>query len=147
MTDTIAYDAIAANVAQVLVEGAQVQVTWKCPVTGRTVATSTAGMVADNSLGNRVGASIKRSLASEVIYGAARLITGFVGGAAGRIISNAVYTAAGDIDARSTAGVDYTQASREAAIVAAFDAVKPQFVWDTARNQFVARPSASTEAA
>jgi hypothetical protein len=137
--NAISYDTIAANVAQATVNGANVQVSWKCPVSGREVGTSAATMSADNTLGTRVGASIKRSIASELIYGAARAISGLLGGAAGRVVSNAAYTAAADINARATAGVDYSEDSRQAAIVAAFESVKPSFVWDEKRRQFVGK--------
>lgn len=134
----ISYDSIRPNIEQVRVTGAEVQVTWKCPSTGRTIATSSGWMSADSSLGNRVGASVKRSIAYEVIYGLARLISNLVGGAAGRVLSNATYTAAADLNNRATSGVDYTAASREAAILVAFEAVKSSFTWDESRNQFVA---------
>jgi hypothetical protein len=137
--DDIKYDSIVANVAQVNVDGAQVKVTWKCPVSGRTVGESTAWMAADPSLGSRVGASVKRSIAYEIIYGAARMISGMVGGAVGRVINNAVYTAAGDLNNRATADVDYSEQSRQTAIVAAFETVKSSFAWDEGRRQFIAR--------
>jgi hypothetical protein len=130
---------ILANIGKVDVNGAQVEVTWKCPVTGHVVGQSTATMSADPSVSGRVLASVKRSVASEVVYGAARFVSSLLGGAAGRVVSNAVYTAAGDINSRATAGVDYTEASRQAAIVAAFETMKPSFVWDEQRRQFVAR--------
>ena len=135
----ITYDSIAPNIAQASTNGNQVQVTWKCPATGRVVTTSTGYMAADPSLGSRVGASVKRSIANEVIYGAARMLANVLGGAVGRVVSNATYTAANDINSRATSGVDYTEASRQAAIVAAFESVKSSFVWDAARRQFVAR--------
>ena len=134
----ISYDSIAPNIARVSVDGAQVQVSWKCPVTGRAIGTSTAAMTADPSLTSRVGASVKRSIASEVIYGATRLVSSLFGGAAGRVVSNAAYTVAADINASATSGVDYSEASRRAAIVAAFEAVRSSFAWDEARHQFVA---------
>jgi hypothetical protein len=137
--EPISYKAISANIAQVVVEGAQVQVSWKCPLTGREVGVTRATMAADPSLASRVGASVKRSIASELIYGAARLVSGLLGGAAGRVIGNAAYTAAADVNARATAGVDYSQASREAAIVVAFESIKSSFVWDEQRRWFVAR--------
>jgi len=96
-------------------------------------------MAADPSLSSRVGASVKRSIASELIYGAARLVSSLVGGATGRVISDAAYTAAGDLNARATSGVDYSEASRQAAIVAAFETVKSLFAWDPERGQFIAR--------
>jgi hypothetical protein len=135
----VSYDSIAPNVAEVTVSGAQVQVSWKCPASGRQVGVSTATMSIDPSLASRVGANVKRSIASELIYGAARLVSSLVGGAAGRVISNAAYTAAGEVNARATSGVDYSESSRQAAIVAAFESVKPCFAWDNERRQFVAQ--------
>ena len=141
----ITYDAILPNIAEVKVEGAQVQVNWKCPVTGRLVVKSQTTMAADPALAGRVQASVQRSIASEVIYGAARMISGVLGGAIGRIVSNAAYTAASDINARATAGADYTEASRKAAVVRAFEAVKASFAWDEQRQRFVAQqPGADT---
>ena len=135
----VAYDAVAPNVAQVKVEGAQVTVTWKCVASGRTVGESTATMAADASVGNRVKASVKRSVASELIYGAARLIAGALGGAVGRVVSNAAYPAAADLNARAVEGVDYSEASRRAAVVAAFETVRASFAWSEERKGFVAR--------
>src|SRR5580765_7745661 len=135
----VGYDTIEPNIARVELDGAQVQVVWKCPATGREIGQSAATMAADTSVTSRVQASVKRSIASEVIYGAARIIAGLLGGAAGRVVSNAAYTAAADINTRVTAGVDYTEASRQAAIVTAFETVKPSFVWDEEHRRFVAR--------
>jgi hypothetical protein len=135
----VGYDMVVANIANVEVSGAQVEVTWKCPLKGHVVGTSMATMSADPSVGGRVFASVKRSVASEVVYGAARFVASLLGGAAGRVVSNAAYTAAGDINSRATAGVDYSEASRQAAIATAFDTIKPSFVWDEQRRQFVAR--------
>jgi hypothetical protein len=135
----VSYDAIEPNVAQVEVNGSQVQVVWKCPATGRTVGQSTAYMSADSSLSGRVTANVKRSIVSEITYGAARFISGLLGGTAGRVLGNAAYTAAGDVDNRATSGVDYSEATRQAAIVAAFEQVQTSFVWDDRRKQFVAK--------
>jgi hypothetical protein len=93
---SISYDTIAPNIAQVNVSGSQVQVQWKCPRTGRMLGSSTGSMSADPSVSGRVGASVKKNVASEVIYGAARAISGLFGGAAGRVVSNATYTAASE---------------------------------------------------
>ena len=135
----VGYATIEPNIARVEVDGAQVQVFWKCPASGRDVGQSAAAMIADQSTTNRVQASVKRSIASEVIYGAARMLAGVLGGAAGRVVSNAVYTAANDLNTRVTANVDYTEASRQAAVVTAFDSVKDLFVWDDQRQRFVAK--------
>jgi hypothetical protein len=135
----VSYDTIAPNIAQVDVNGAIVRVSWKCPLTGREVGQSTASMSADPSVAARVQASVQRSVASEIIYGAARMVAGLLGGAAGRVVGNAAYTAAGEINSRVTAGSDYTEASRKAAIVTAFESVKPSFVWDDQGQRFIAR--------
>lgn len=135
----VGYATIEPNIARLELDGAQVQVFWKCPATGREIGQSAAWMAADPSVTSRVQASVKRSIASEIIYGAARIVAGLLGGAAGRVVSNAAYTAAADINNRVTAGVDYTEASRQAAIVSAFDAVKASFEWDEQRQQFVAK--------
>jgi hypothetical protein len=137
--DSIAYNTLIANLQQVDLDGASVRVRWKCPKTGRAMGESTASMVADDSVGGRVRASVKRSVASELIYGAARLIGNVLGGAVGRVVNNAVYTAAGDINAKATSGVDYSEASRQAAVVAAFESVRDQFVWETDGKRFIAR--------
>jgi hypothetical protein len=134
--DPVGYPAIEPNIARVETDGAQLQVFWKCPVTGRELGQSSATMSADASLSNRMQASVKRSIASEIIYGAARIVAGLLGGAAGRVVSQA---AANDINQRVTANVDYTEASRQAAVVSAFEAVKDSFVWDGQRQQFVAK--------
>jgi len=135
----VSYDAIEPNIAQVDVSGSQVQVVWKCPVTGRQLGQSTAYMAADTSLRGRVTANVKRSIMSEITYGAARFISNLLGGTAGRVLSNAAYTAAGDVDNRATSGVDYSEATRQAAIVAAFEQVQTSFVWDESRQRFVAK--------
>src|SRR6185295_12522800 len=141
------YDSIVDNIEQVSVDGAVVNVSWKCPASGRLIGSSTASMTADPSLTSRVGASVKRSIASEIIYGIARIVSGLIGGAAGRVISQAVYTAAGDINTRAVANVDYSEASRREAIVLAFESVKSSFEWNDSRRQFVATASASSQAA
>jgi hypothetical protein len=74
-------------------------------------------------------------------------VSGLIGGAAGRVISNAVYTAANDINTRAVANVDYSEASRREAIVLAFDTVKSSFEWNDKRRQFVAPTTASPPAA
>jgi hypothetical protein len=134
----IRYEVIAPNIARVDVAGPQVQVTWKDPFTGREVGQSTGYMAPDQSLGSRVQASVKRNIVYEIVYGIARFIASRLGGTAGRIVSNATYTAAGDINYKATAGVDYTEASRQAAIVAAFEAVRSSFTWDEQGQRFVA---------
>ena len=135
----VLYGAIAPNIAHVQVDGPTVHVTWQCAATGQEVGRSSATMLADSSMTSRVQANVARSVASEVIYGAARFVSGLLGGAAGRVVSSAAYTAASDLNTRATSNVDYTEASRQAAIVKAFESVKPSFLWDEPQRRFVAR--------
>ena len=136
--DPITYDTLVANIARVDVDGATVRVRWICPASGRAMGESTSYMAADDSVTGRVRASVKRSVASEVIYGAARLLGSILPGAAGRVLNNAVYTAAADINTKATRGVDYSEANRRAAIVTAFEEVRPAFKWDASSGRFVA---------
>ena len=137
---TVTYDRIAANIESVQQNGAQVIVRWKDPATGRSMGESSAGMVADNSLSGRVQSNVKHSIVSEVVYGAARFIGGLLGGAAGRVVSNAAYSAASDIRSRATDAISYGEAERQAAVVQAFQSVAAGFVWDEASGRYVARP-------
>jgi len=133
------YETVAANVAQVDVDGATVRVSWKCPATERIVGESTASMQADASVTGLVRASVKRNIVSEVIFGAARFLAGRIGGAAGRVVNDAVYTAASDLNHKASAGSEYTEASRRAAIASAFEMVKEQFAWDPQTQRYIAR--------
>ncbi|HEY6898193.1 MAG TPA: hypothetical protein VI279_13105 [Rhodocyclaceae bacterium] len=135
----ITYEAIEPNIATVEVEGAQVRVTWKCSQTGREVGQSSATMAADASTAGRVKSSVERSIASELINGLARFITGLVGGPVGRVVRNATYTAASDLNARAVAASTFTEASKKAAIVRAFDSVSASFEWNEQKKAFVAK--------
>jgi hypothetical protein len=137
--ESTTYERVAANVAQVDVDGGTVRVSWKCPATGRAVGESTASMQPDASVTGRVRASVKRGVVAEVIYGAARFLAGRIGGAAGRVVNDAVYTAASDLNSKASAGSEYTEASRRAAIVSAFETVKEQFAWDAPTGRYIAR--------
>lgn len=139
---SVPYESLVPNIDQVEVDGAQVHVTWKCPASGNVIGKASAHMVADQSVSGRVKASVKRSVASEIIYGAARALSSLLGGAAGRVVGNAVYTAANDVNTKMTSGVDYSEASRQAAVVTAFESVKDRFAWDENTRRFVARSSA-----
>jgi hypothetical protein len=135
----VTYESIYPNIAGINVTGSTVQVSWKCPQTGRSMGTSSATMSADASVGGRVQASVKRSLASEVASGASRLLGNLLGGAAGRVMRDAANSAASDLRYKATANVDYTEASQRAAIVAAFASVQPAFYWDESSNRFLGR--------
>jgi hypothetical protein len=135
----ISYDAVAPNIADVRVSGATVTVTWKDAQTGRQVGESSATMSADDSMAGRVKSSMKRSIVSEVTTGAARFLGNLLGGAAGRVVNNVAWTTASDVRSRADASLEYTEASRRAAIVAAFASVEPSFSWNEQAGRFEAR--------
>ena len=137
--NSVSYEQIAASIGNVTVQDTLVRIDWKCPATGRAMGRSEAYMVADPSIAAKVGASVKRSIASEIIYGGARFLGSLLPGAAGRVFNNAVYTAANDINSRASSGADYTESSKRAAIVTAFESVKSNFVWEEANQRFVAK--------
>jgi hypothetical protein len=97
---------------------------------------SSATMAVDDSVGGRVQANIKRSIVSEIGSAIARFVSNLLGGAAGRVLSNAAYTASSDLQYKATANVGYTEATRRAAIVSAFRSVEAYFIWNEARERF-----------
>ena len=133
------YDAIASNIAAVTVSGSTVQVTWQCPETGQRMGESSANMQADASVGGRVQSTVKRSVVSEVTSGAARFIGNLLGGSAGRVLRDAAGTAASDLRNKADSAMEYSEASRRAAIVAAFASVESSFQWDDRKQRFRAR--------
>jgi hypothetical protein len=135
----IEYDTIAPNIANVSVDGSNVRVTWRDPDTGRIVGESAATMSADYSMGGKVQSTIKRSIVSEVSSGAARFLGGLLGGAAGRVVRDAAYTASSDVQSRASSAAQYTEASKRAAIVSAFASVQNNFTWSHEKQRFVAR--------
>jgi hypothetical protein len=136
---SIDYGAIEPNVANVQVDGYTVRVTWKCPQTGRMMGESSAVMSVDDSVGGRFSANVKRNIVSEVGSSAARFVGNLLGGAAGRVLRNAAYSASSDLQSKATQNLGYTEASKRAAIASAFQSVEGYFAWNDERRQFEAR--------
>ena len=135
----IDYDVIEPNIAGVQVDGYTVRVSWKCPQTGRMLGESSAAMSVDSSVGARFQASIKRNIVSEAGSSAARFVGNLLGGAAGRVLRNAAYTASSDLQSKATESVGYTEATKRAAIVTAFNLVQGSFDWNEERQRFESR--------
>lgn len=130
------YGTIEGNIADVRVTGSTVTVQWKCPRTGKPMGESSAGMRASESMGGRVGASVKRSVVSEVTNSAARFLGGLMGGAAGRVVRDAAYQASADVRYKAESAIQYNDESRRAAIVQAFASVQSSFVWNGEIGRF-----------
>lgn len=135
----IDYDTIAPNVASVSVQGPQVRVTWKDPVSGAPMGESSATMSVDASVGGRVQESVKRSVVNEIASSALRFVSGLVGGSVGRVVTNAAYSASSELQSRALSGAGYTDASRREAVVRAFASVQNYFVWDEGAGRFVSK--------
>lgn len=135
----IDYDTIAPNVANVSVQGSQVRVSWKDPASGAPMGESSASMSVDASVGGRVQESVKRSVVNEIAAGALRFVSGLLGGGAGRVVTNAAYTASAELQSRALSGAGYTEGSRREAVVHAFASVQNYFVWDEGAQRFVSK--------
>ncbi|MEO7966129.1 MAG: hypothetical protein ABIT38_19675, partial [Gemmatimonadaceae bacterium] len=109
------------------------------PVSGAAMGESSATMSADASLGGRVQESVKRSIVSEIGYAIVRFVTSLVGGSAGRIVSNAAYTASSELQSRALSGAGYTKATEQEAVTRAFASVQNFFVWDEGKGRFVSK--------
>ncbi len=132
------YEAVEPNVARITVNGAHVEVAWKCAATGREAGTSSATMTADRSVGHQLSAQAKRSFARELMYAVANVISRMLGGAAGRVARDVGWQATAEVGRRSSEPV-YNEASRREAVLQAFRAVEAKFTWDETARRYVAR--------
>jgi hypothetical protein len=138
MPQQVTYDLIEPNIAELDVQGERVDVTWKCPVTGKIVDTSTAMMKAGGDpMAGEVKAVVSRTLIAEAIRFVSETIAHSVGGVAGRVAQQAAVPTQMGLSSKAIAP-KYTEAMRQKAIVEAFKQVKEKFNWDEDRGQFVA---------
>jgi hypothetical protein len=133
------FDMIEPNVAETEVNGANVVVTWKCPVSGKIVGKSEAQMQAGSSTARNISQAAQRSLLEAAIQASVRFISQTFGGLAGQVAGSAAYPAKAGAMGQIARPV-YSKASENAAALAAFDQVKDKFRWDENRELFVAAP-------
>lgn len=137
---TINYETIAPNIGTVTINGGTVNVSWKDPLTGAPMGESSATMSYDSSLGGQMQSSVKRSVVNEIFYAAIRFVTSLLGsGAAGRVVSNAAYTASSELQSRALQNTGYTKATEREAVTRAFESVRDSFVWDEGKQRFVTK--------
>jgi len=128
---------IEPNVAETEVDGANVVVTWKCPVSGKIVGKSEAGMQAATSTTRNMSRAAQRSLLEAAMQAFVSFINRTFGGVAGQVAGSASYSAkAGALE--QIGRPVYNKASQNAAALAAFEQVKDKFRWDEDRELFVA---------
>jgi uncharacterized membrane protein YebE (DUF533 family) len=128
----ITYERLKNNIAEETVNGSQVSVTFKCPVTEKT-HTATATMRASTG----AGAKVKSRAKNEVIYAAKRglrsLLRGVLGG--GRAGSVAGNVAASSVPHGGSAS--YDKNSQQAAVVDAFRTVARNFAWNQEKQAYI----------
>ncbi len=130
------FDMIEPNVAETEVDGANVIVTWKCPVSGKIVGKSEAPMQAATSTTRNVAQATQRSLLDAGVQAFVALFSRTFGGLAGQVASSAAYPAKAGAMAQ-VGRPAYTKSSQNAAALEAFDQVKDKFRWDEDRELFV----------
>jgi hypothetical protein len=131
------FDMIEPNVAETDVDGANLIVTWKCPVSGKIVGKSEAAMQGASSTARDISRAAQRTLADTFIQAVVSFIGSTFGSLAGRVAGSTSYAAkAGAM--KEIARPVYTQASQNAAALVAFEQVKDKFRWDENRELFVA---------
>ncbi len=130
----VEYEDIAPLVAQQTVRQRQVHVTFTCPKSGRSVESS-ASLRKDNSAGQRMKDSVKRSF----MHAARNMLTRALGslfghGMAGQVARSATYEAQRGVEAR----LAFSKADVQRGIVAAFERVRAQFAKDPESGAWVA---------
>ena len=131
------YDAIEPNIAEVDINGPTVEVTWKCPVSGKVIGSSEAVMQPSISASNQVKTSVKRTVVNEVIQFLNNTVVSMIGGSAGRVARAATSAARTGID-RKVSKPKFDEETEHAAVVVAFRKVMDRFDWDEDRELYVA---------
>ena len=138
MPQQVTYDLIESNIAELDGQGDRVEVTWKCPLSGKIVDSSTATMKGGGDpMANEVKSVVSRTLIAEAIRVVTETIAHSVGGLTGRVAQAAAYPTQQGLSTKAMAP-KYTEAMRRKAIVEAFKEVQAKFRWDEDRGQYVA---------
>ena len=126
-------DAIGPLVERADVSGHSVQVTFRCPVSGRQIRGS-ANVVEDTT--GRIGQAVKRSLGQNMRWSIARVVRSAMGyGIAGEIGSAVAHGAMAGAEQRQW---EPGKAQVDQAILEAFKGVQSQFAWDGSGQRWVA---------
>ncbi len=122
----IDYASIEPLITQRMVKGRQVHVTFARPQGGPSVSTS-ASLRKDNTAGQRIKDSVKRSFMYEARNMLMRALGGlFGGGVAGRVARQATH----EVQRSVAAKLEYSEADVQRAIVEAFKRVQGKFARD-----------------
>lgn len=132
------YETIQPLIARAEQQGATMQVTLRCPVSGHEVQAS-AGLRAADSMTGRMAQSAKRRL----LWSVRSAITSAVRSALGYGVVGSMASAAAQ-EAVSTGGhnVSYSEDDKRDAVVRAFESVSAQFVWDDQQGRYISAQAA-----
>jgi len=139
----ITYESIKPLIEREEVQGSTMSCTFRCPASDVSVEATAAirrergaaGQVAD-----RAARSVKTTLLFRARSALSRAIGGILGyGVAGQL-GRGVATAAADQAVRGAGSgqPSFSEADRQAAVVAAFQTVASRFVWDPAQGRWIA---------
>lgn len=127
----LTYDVIKPLIAHEAIEGRQVRVLFRCPVSGSEVPASAA---VQGGVGSRAKSAVKQTMMRNLRYGLSSFVRSLVGGGRmGSMASSAVSSASRN----SGSAVSCTEDERRAAVLQAFKSVRSRFAWDQATNRFV----------
>ena len=130
--NSMTYDAIAPLITDLDVRGRSVSVKFRCPVTNDVVQ-GRHSLPANKDLSSQVSTTVKRSLSYNLQYTITSMLRSVLGsGPMGRAASSAAYTALNSM-ARSHSNQGLSNAEQQTAIVAAFQSVSSNFVFDHVR--------------
>lgn len=138
----ITYESVQPLLASQQVQGGMIVCTFRCPESGVSVearahiqkTTSAAGRVAQ-----RAKQTAKHTLLFQARSALSRAVGGLLGhGLAGQIGRGVAHSAATEATRGSgTAAVTFSDAEKQAAVVAAFQSVAAQFAWDAKGGRWI----------
>ena len=140
----VSYETVAPLVSQAGAQGAIMQCVFECPVTKATVPSQAQMDAPKASSGFLAGA--KRTFGSQLRWSVSRSIRrafgySMVGRMLGEVASQVASQAMGTA-ANTTGTPSYPKAQQHAAIVAAFQNVAAQFVWDEKKERWISASAA-----
>ena len=135
----VQYDTIEPNVADIDVQADQVEVTWKCPVSGKVVGNSVARMKNDAGAASNITKQVASSAVLNVVGSLLPQAMRLFGPLGGQVAATAL-NETGNVVRGQVTKTRYSAQAEHAAIVEAFEQVREKlFVWNDDRELYVAK--------
>ena len=143
----ITYESIKPLIAKEEVQGGMMACTFQCPASGHQVDASAAiqrSQSAASRVGDRAKQTVKHSLLFQARNALSRAIGGLLGhGMLGQVGRGVAFSAATEATrSRGAAQVSFSDAEKQAAVVAAFHSVAAKFVWDGKNRRWLSAQAA-----